>query len=449
MRRSASLSLAVLWSAVLAAPAWSLTPTPTERVPRPTRTPIQPPAIAADCNRDGVTSIDELQRCLSQFFGTPLDCTQCDVDFGGAVDVGDLQLGLNCFFSPSGEQCPRVEVFDGVCGDGTMLGSETCDDGNNYGGDGCAANCTLESDVVLNLGDVATTNSGAVIQGASFAVDMSITGSQVLTIGAPRKRPVQGADGMTNFYGGDLPFVGSTEKNHGRIDSIPVPGLVCACLRGVSLQACGGRPVYPGDRSQVCTLDVYENVDPSVCPEEDPCKPVFGPGASLAGTIGCNGALDASYSVTADSSNAAVSFARSGGEIDLGGAALTFIALGLIGDDGTCSTDMNDARKGPDGIPCTDDDALEVQGMPEVSLLTTASAQGTVLNALSQNGVDIAEGSDCGLHPCRTRAAGVPKGCDDLVAGDTAGICVAGVFVLLSQPAAGDVVVPTHFCGIE
>jgi cysteine-rich repeat protein len=34
---------------------------------------------------------------------------------------------------------------DGFCGDGTMnVAGETCDDGNNQGGDGCAANCTTE-----------------------------------------------------------------------------------------------------------------------------------------------------------------------------------------------------------------------------------------------------------------------------------------------------------------
>jgi cysteine-rich repeat protein len=32
-----------------------------------------------------------------------------------------------------------------LCGDGTMESDEECDDGNTFGGDGCAANCTAES----------------------------------------------------------------------------------------------------------------------------------------------------------------------------------------------------------------------------------------------------------------------------------------------------------------
>ena len=44
------------------------------------------------------------------------------------------------------------------CGDGFMVGSETCDDGNKVSGDGCTAACTLEycGDGVLQpaLGEV-------------------------------------------------------------------------------------------------------------------------------------------------------------------------------------------------------------------------------------------------------------------------------------------------------
>ena len=439
---------ALLWGSVTIAPSWAGTATTPTQAPTPTATP----PIAGDCDRDLDTTVAELERCVNQFLGSDCEqcdtCWECDVDGNGAVDADELRAAVSCALDPEGAACPRAAIYDGLCGDGMMQGSEACDDGNNYGGDGCAANCTLEADTLLNFGDQASTQSSTVVQTVAFGITLPITGSQILTVGKQRARAVARADGMPPFHEGDLPFVGLTERNRARIDPIPVPGFACACLRGVSLQACGGRPVVPGDRSEICTLDVYENIDPTVCPAFDPCMPVFGPGASLAGTIGCNGATDLDYYFAADSITGATTFARSGGPVELGGTALTFIALGLIADSGTCSFDPSDPRKGPDGLPCTDDDALEVQGEPAVTLLTTGTARGAVLNADSQVGRNIDSNSTCGTTTCTTSATGQPQSCHDLIAGDTAGICFAGTFALLSQPAAGDLVVPTRFCGV-
>ena len=30
-----------------------------------------------------------------------------------------------------------------ICGDGIMVGSQTCDDGDSIGGDGCSADCSV------------------------------------------------------------------------------------------------------------------------------------------------------------------------------------------------------------------------------------------------------------------------------------------------------------------
>ncbi|MBK9034658.1 MAG: DUF4215 domain-containing protein [Myxococcales bacterium] len=51
-----------------------------------------------------------------------------------------------------------------VCGNGTMEGAETCDDGNLVDGDGCAADCVLEPTV--DDGDGGCCSTGADPRGA-------------------------------------------------------------------------------------------------------------------------------------------------------------------------------------------------------------------------------------------------------------------------------------------
>jgi cysteine-rich repeat protein len=436
-----------------AAPIATSTPVATStrtetRTPRPTHTPTSTPDLVGDCNHDGAIGIVELQRCVNLFLDEGGDCPACDTNLDGEVGIVDLQAAVNCFLDVF-DGCRRGSAYDGICGDGVRQGSEQCDDGNNYGGDGCAANCTLESDLTLNLGSVETSKSNALVQSELFSIPLPITGSQVLTVGARRTRPVQGADGFTNFAPGDLPFAAVVAKNRGRLEPIAVPGLICACIRGVTLQACGGRPVSPADHSKICTLDVFENIDPSVCPANDACKPVFGPGVSLAGDLGCNGTRDLDYDFTLDSKTAAATFSRGGSEVDLGGTALSFDALGFIMDMGSCAPDTMNPSKGADGLPCTDDDDAGAQGQPQVLLLTTGTARASVLNANSQDGKNIDGDSQCGDAECVTSTAGTATTCDDILDGAPAGICMAGALASLGLPATGDIVVPIRYCAVE
>jgi len=406
-----------------------------------------PECAAAACDGDDAISLDEIHDCVRSVLGEVPPCPACDLGGDGGVDILELQAAVGCLAQSGGAPCVRDTLYDGVCGNGEREGSEGCDDGNGHGGDGCAANCTVESDLVLNLGDQTASQSGALLQTIGFRLELPITGSQVFTIGQPRRQAVRGIGGAT-FEPGALPFVGVVEKNRGRIDPIVVPGLVCACQRNVALQTCGGRPPTPADAATVCTLDVFENIDPSVCPPEDPCKPTFGPGVSLAGAMGCKGARRLDYAIGADSTSPATTYARSGGRVPFGGTATAFTALGLILDGGTCSFDATDPDKGADGLPCTDDDALETLGMPEVLPLTTGTASGTVLNANGEIGKHIADGNDCGMLPCLTSASGQARSCEDLVAGRAGGVCMAGAFARLAQPAAGAAVVPVRYCAL-
>ena len=44
----------------------------------------------------------------------------------------------------------RARLIEGACGNGTLEGTERCDDGNTIGGDGCSAHCSLEVKKVLS-----------------------------------------------------------------------------------------------------------------------------------------------------------------------------------------------------------------------------------------------------------------------------------------------------------
>jgi len=62
-------------------------------------------------------------------------------------------LAMNAPGRAVGKAAPAPADCEGVaCGDGLAEGSEECDDGGTSGGDGCAANCQLESSAALCAG---------------------------------------------------------------------------------------------------------------------------------------------------------------------------------------------------------------------------------------------------------------------------------------------------------
>jgi len=351
--------------------------------------------------------------------------------------------------------------IDAVCGDEVTNAEagEECDDGNNYGGDGCAANCTFEANITLDFGSGTTTQSSSTVQTGLFALVLNITGKQVITHGQARTQASTGADGFTNFKPGELPIASVINNNQedgiGFIDPIVVPGLVCACIRGIELQTCGGRPAFPGNtdpnNGTIC-ID-----DPAVC-DGDPdgaCIPAFGPGVSAAGRVGCVDGLQGddyqfiSYKVAADSLTGDVTLTNEGDSSAQGAAYnLSFTAIGTIQDSGTCSIDESDPRKGPDGIPCTDDDPAESRGTPSVNLQTTGMATANVLNVNNQSGKNIEAGVNCGAAPCIVSSQGAAVTCENLAAGNTGGLCLASAFGALDQPTTGDIAVPAKFCAL-
>ena len=83
-------------------------------------------------------------------------CGNGIVQAGEACDDGNATDGDGCSSTcvvEGGYTCtpttvgsgPSVCTLDPVCGDGTVAGTEICDDGNVVSGDGCSATCTIES----------------------------------------------------------------------------------------------------------------------------------------------------------------------------------------------------------------------------------------------------------------------------------------------------------------
>jgi cysteine-rich repeat protein len=353
-------------------------------------------------------------------------------------------------------ETPTSDVpIEAICGDGVTdaEAGEECDDGNNYGGDGCAANCTLEEDITLNFGNAGNTQSQAFVQTISFPLPLPITGRQIITHGSPRAQESIGADGITNFAPGEAPLASVILKNQeggeGLIEPILVPGVACACLRGIELNTCGGKPLLPGapggDNATPCTFD-----DPGVCDgnPDGECIPTYGPGVSAAGRVGCDGTLsELNYVVTANRQTSETVFVRSGDTVPVGVVNFAYTAIGtILGSD--CQEDPGIFENGPDGFPCTDDDPIEARGTPSLNMQTTGTAAGVVLNANNVPGSNIEAGRNCGASPCQTTATGVAVSCEQLLDGNASGLCLASAFAALAQPTLGDIVVPSRFCAL-
>ncbi|MDH3684952.1 MAG: DUF4215 domain-containing protein, partial [Myxococcales bacterium] len=80
----------------------------------------------------GATSSSELAQCGE-------DLARCH--FCRALNVAD-GLALDCAAYSGLATCG---LEDGICGDGTVTGTEQCDDGNTTNGDGCDDQCVFES----------------------------------------------------------------------------------------------------------------------------------------------------------------------------------------------------------------------------------------------------------------------------------------------------------------
>lgn len=201
-------------------------------------------SCAGDCNGDGSVAVNELVSCVNIALGNAAlaSCMACDSNNDGTVAVTDLITAVNaalngCNFTP-GPTPTRTPGGGAYCGDGAVnVAGEECDDGNNVGGDGCAANCTEE---IVRRTTLDPNQSRSVLQFAGLVFPqggLQLTGTQALTGGSPRDTAVFGAGGVQLFAPGEFPVVIKAEDI--RFNPITLSGIGCACVRGVAVPEFG------------------------------------------------------------------------------------------------------------------------------------------------------------------------------------------------------------------
>jgi hypothetical protein len=433
--------------------------------------------------------------------GTQEGDEQCD---DGGICTGGDNAGTAC---TSESQC----IGSGVCISGSKLAAACANDGacpggkcvkcRPFGGDGCAANCTLEKTITYafkpgqlvkrckdgvnqslactgaadcpgstcgfggclggaNDGKPCTavaqcpggkcitqvpdqTTTGAFINGGiNFA--LPIAGQQSLTIGGMR-------DGM---------ITGVIKAASSILLPIKVGSLACACTRAVAVKTCGGTTLNEdGSIPTNCTPDF--TAGESLCAGKKRCSFVHGPGNAATAVIGCNGLTGTDLLFTQDagmkpgdiappaptpqpnSKPPVITLSGNGGP----GSAilLNTSALGLTANGPSLADKCVDTSKpphpdfGPDGLFCTDDDPQPTRGMPNTLPQVTGTATGEIFNTTSSTSATFNVGP--------YSYTGNPYNCAALMAPtpSVSGAKVAGAFCALNQPSTGDIVVRNIF----
>jgi hypothetical protein len=426
-----------------------------------------------------------------------------ECDDGGICTGGD-NAGTAC---TSEAQC----VGSGVCISGSKLAAACANDGacpggkcvkcKPFGGDGCAANCTLEKTITYALkpgqlvkrctaganqslactvdadcpaskcafggclggandGKPCTdkaqcpggkcisqvldqTTTGAFIHDGVLDLALPIAGQQSLTIGGMR-------DGM---------ITGVIKAGSSTLSPIKVGSLACACTRSVADKTCGGTTLNDdGSTATNCTPNF--TAGESLCAGKKPCSFVHGPGNAATAVIGCNGLTGINLLFTQDagmkpgetappaptpqpnSKPPVITLSGNGGP----GSAilLNTSALGLTANGPSLANKCVDTSKpphpdfGPDGLFCTDDDPQSTRGMPNTLPQVTGTATGEIFNTTS-NLLTFNVGP--------YSYTGNPYNCAALTAPtpSVSGAKVAGAFCALNQPSTGDIVVRNIF----
>jgi hypothetical protein len=424
-------------------PGWHppFTATRTVRVsPTPTPTPTPVPCVG-DCGANGSVAINDLITLVNIALGNaqPSACAH-GVPSGTDVNVALIIQAVNNALNGCGLVCGNGSVEPGEdCDDGgtciggsnagaactaeaECLGTGVCMGGSHVGvacdptdanacpgstcrkcvpsgGDGCAANCTTETDVPFYLvpgelvqqdgpPSIAAGTSSVVLHNEYFTVPLPLFGSQMLTVGKERD--------------GQIPVVIKAVTVH--FDRIPVGRAAwCQCIRAIAAKTCGGTwleadGVTP---SLDCTPD-YTAGD-SVCAGRHPCAFVHGPGNAAAGVIGCAGLDAINVNVERDGAGAGDGFpCSSDADCAVTGTCLADQCapqpprITLTGTGGAGSALLLSSRAnghtlgvcpgnglgyGPDAEFCTDDDPQDSRGTVITTPQTTGTASGVFLNA--------------------------------------------------------------------
>jgi cysteine-rich repeat protein len=382
---------------------------------------VTPPEECDDGNTnpsDGCTNA--CTRCGNGVVTPPESCDDGNLVNGDACDADCASLVCGNGHIDAGEECDEGGICIGGPRAGTACtGSGTCFGGicTTFGGDGCAANCTTESDVVFNLvpgvvqqgTEIAPGTSGTVMHGDTLTIPLPLNGSQTLTIGKERD--------------GQIPVLIKAAVHLARL---PVYTIACFCPRAVAAKTCGGAVFEPDGltRSPDCTPGF--TAGDSVCQGKNPCAFVHGPGNSASGVIGCDGLDGVNVTLTQDSGGSSgiprpplLTLSGAGGA----GSAVLLATTAIGGGLRLQCAGADPSVYGPDGELCTDDDPQSQRGTPLTGAVTTGTVTGRLLNANQLDGDDIGPFT----------ATGAPFRCGALQRGDASGAAMASTFAVLNQ----------------
>jgi hypothetical protein len=396
-----------------------------------------------DANGDGEITVNEIITAVNNALnGCPSGLPVCgdgvteageECDNGGICAGGD-NAGTAC---TSDTTCHgQGSCFDGpnanrACANDTDCPNSTCTHCRPFGGDGCAANCTMESDIMVNLKpgglldpndplSLDPTTSGVVVHGdiLTLAILLPGGGSETFTVGKEKN--------------GKIPAV--IRAGNLNLPRLPVSTLACACLRGLELKTCGGTlNDSDGAPSIDCTDDF--TAGPAACAGKKPCAAVFGPGNVGGLFSGCSSLDGANLTITQDSGGSGPGgppIVTLSGAGPAGSAVLqTALSLGFV--IGSCSGSGPDY--GTDGEFCSDDDSQSSRGTVQPATLVTASATATITGANGDSTLDIGPFS----------AMGIPLSCSAIGSGNASGSALAGAFTELDAETIGDIVVTSVF----
>jgi hypothetical protein len=221
--------------------------------------------VGAQCG-NGVVDGDE--EC--DLSGTCLGGNKAGATCTSEADCGLDQNGV-CFGGSKAETaCDPADV--GACPGGN------CTRCVPQGGNGCATNCTTETEIVMNLEPGELSGVGLAPGTSGATLYNGVLG--------PIKLPFQPGTRQTLAVGkernGRIPVVVLAASVH--FPKIDVSGLACACVRGVGAKTCGGMSFNANGTAATDCTDGF-TAGPSVCPADLPCAYVHGNGGSCSTTL--------------------------------------------------------------------------------------------------------------------------------------------------------------------
>jgi hypothetical protein len=331
-----------------------------------------------------------------------------------------------------------------------------------FGGDGCAANCTNETDVQFNLvmGSAFSAYTTSTVQllsenlflgvdnsGGTNTGSLVLSGSEVLTIGKQRNN--------------QIPVV--VKASSVTLPGLKISTLACACVRGITAKSCGGT-LFDLDgvtQSEDCTF-----TDTCAADSKPPCAAMHGAGNTASGVIGCVSLGNINFDFRQDaggtvppppptppagSSGPMITLSGSGGP----GSALLLQTLRIGNGQPVTAFPGNPCRDnnaspnpnyGADKIFCTNDDpdTIDARGSPQTLPAVTGVATAQILNHHYASSI---------VGPLPTPGpltrTGAVFSCAALTnpTPSVTGAQLVGAFTALNQVTLGDIVVTNGLVG--